>query len=59
MTKHLHFPCKKPSEALYCDKTWGPSFGFGELTVRGDQFNADNACSTNGYPNVFEIHDHR
>ncbi len=50
LTTHTSFPCKDPSEAIYCRKDRGPHFGDIELTAY-EPFNKENACSsfTNDY----------
>ncbi len=43
-TKHISFPCNKPSEAIWCRKYIGPDFGDGELSAWYEPFNKKNAC---------------
>ena len=42
---------QKPSGAIYCHTSWGPSFGGNALGVRSDPMNAINGsqCRTNGF----------
>jgi hypothetical protein len=44
---------KDAQSAIYCNSSWGPSFGGNALAVRGDPLNKDDAgsCYTNGHSN--------
>ena len=44
LTTHASFPCKDPSDAIYCSKDRGPSFGKRELSAMYGRFNRENAC---------------
>ena len=53
-TTHTSFPCKDPSEVIWCKKDRGPHFGGVELSAFDEPFNKKNACSsyTNGFYNI-------
>jgi hypothetical protein len=44
LTTHASFPCKKPSNAIWCDKNEGPSFGNNDLSAHGEPLNKEDAC---------------
>ena len=46
LTTHASFPCKDPSEAIYCGEYTGPYFGWGELSAFNEPFNKENACKS-------------
>jgi nitric oxide synthase oxygenase domain/subunit len=46
---HASFPCKKPSEAIWCRKDVGQCFGYRELSAVYEQFNQREKCYS--YPN--------
>jgi hypothetical protein len=46
LSRSRSFPCKRHDYAIECIKNWGPSFGWGDLTVQDEPFNKPNACSS-------------
>ena len=52
LTTHASFPCKDPSDAIYCHKERGPEFGWRDLSADNEPFNKENACRswTNNRP---------
>ena len=49
LSSKLSFPCKNEKWGLYCDKNWGPNFGYCELNL-DSPINGEKKCwsSTNG-----------
>jgi hypothetical protein len=55
LTTHASFPCENSSEAIYCFKAAGPSFGWHELAAWYEPFNKYGACISWTNPDGYNI----
>jgi hypothetical protein len=55
LTTHASFPCENSSEAIYCSKAAGPSFGWHELAAWYEPFNKYGACISWTNPDGYNI----